>query len=273
MPVSYKEKWYSCPNQSSRGGSAITQVTFHTTEGATTGESLANWICQAQAQASYHAAVDNTALGEVHRFVDSDMKAWSQAGGNPFCLSVSFCTPSGAASGWSRDTWLNHNAMLENGAAIARTFCDWYNIPIVALNSSQAQSGARGISQHVDGGSGWSGHHDCGPGFPEDVVLQKMSGQVTGSGDEIMALVAVTSWNNKTYRVKLNEDSVLEYAGPDTNDAFRVIDPNGRGKCVSITASDAGTLTVDYVNMNDDVCEYYRPPGGGDFIWRALGPR
>jgi hypothetical protein len=179
MPISYSEKWYDCPNQSGRGGSNIVQVTFHTTEGATTGESLANWICQEQAQASYHAAVDNTAKGEVHRFVDTDNKAWSQAGGNPFCCSVSFCTPSGAASSWSRDKWLSMGWMLDNGAAIARKFCDLHHIPLTLLNASQAQSGAKGISQHSDGGSGWSGHHDCGSGFPEDEVLRRMGGQAS----------------------------------------------------------------------------------------------
>jgi peptidoglycan hydrolase-like protein with peptidoglycan-binding domain len=175
--MGYTEKWYDCPNQSGRGGSGIAQVTFHTTEGAQTGESLANWICQEQAQASYHAAVDNSQAGEVHRFVDTDMKAWSQAGGNPFALSVAFCTPSGAASSWSRDKWLSMGWMLDNGAAIAKTFCDWYGIPLTLLNASQAQSGARGISQHSDGGSGWSGHHDCGSGFPEDDMIRRMGGQ------------------------------------------------------------------------------------------------
>jgi hypothetical protein len=175
--VGYNEKWYDCPNQSSRGGSGIAQLTFHTTEGAETGESLANWICQEQAQASYHAAVDNTAPNEVHRFVDTDMKAWSQAAGNPFAVSVAFCTPSGAASNWSRDKWLSMGTMLDNAAAIGKKFCDMHGIPLTPLNASQAQSGARGISQHVDGGSSWSGHHDCGNGFPEDEVIRRMKGQ------------------------------------------------------------------------------------------------
>ena len=38
--MSYDEIWMPSPNNSGRGGSAITQVTFHTTEGAQTGESL-----------------------------------------------------------------------------------------------------------------------------------------------------------------------------------------------------------------------------------------
>jgi N-acetylmuramoyl-L-alanine amidase/Putative peptidoglycan binding domain len=171
MPISYREDWYDCPHYSGRGGSGIVQVTFHTTEGAKTNASLANWLGDPNSQVSYHASVDDE-RGVVARYVDSDMKAWAQAGGNPFCLSVCFC----AFVAWSQSEWLSHENMLQNAAAIARTFCDWYKIPMSALNASQAQSAQKGISQHVDGGSGWSNHSDCGPNFPEWKVIEYMGG-------------------------------------------------------------------------------------------------
>lgn len=278
--MGYTEKWYSCPNQSSRGGSGIAQVTFHTTEGAETGESLANWICQAQAQASYHAAVDNTAPGEVHRFVDSDQKAWSQAGGNPFALSVSFCTPSGAASNWSRDKWLSMGWMLDNGAAIAKTFCDWYGIPITPLNSSQAQSGAKGISQHVDGGSGWSGHHDCGPGFPEDEVIRRMKGQGSSGGGttpptpsvETDMTPAIAFWGSSQYRAMRGGDGRIYHAGPDTGWAWWMVDAGSNAKSgVRLAISAPGQMVISYINTAGHYCIYTREPGGGPWTWADCG--
>ena len=157
--------WPPSPNNSGRGGSAITQVTFHTTEGAQTGESLGNWVCDPASQVSYHSAVDNTEPGVVFRYVDTANKAWAQAAGNPFACSVAFCTPSGAASGWNSSKWLSMPWMLDNAAAIAKTFCNLHGIPVKKLNNSQAQNGERGISQHLNGGSAWSNHSDCGSGF------------------------------------------------------------------------------------------------------------
>jgi len=177
MPSSYTERWYDCPNYSSRGGVDPTKLTFHTTEGSTTGESLANWLGNPAAQVSYHAAVDMEA-GIVHRFVDSDSKAWSQANYNPQGLSVAFCTPEGAANGWSRDTWLSKGVMLDNAAAIGRTFADWYHIPLVELSSSSAQGSGIGCCQHANLGPGGGNHSDCGLGrFPMDELIRRMGGQ------------------------------------------------------------------------------------------------
>ena len=279
MPVSYSEKWYDCPNQSGRGGSNIVQVTFHTTEGAETGESLANWICQEQAQASYHAAVDNTALGEVHRFVDTAQKAWSQAGGNPFACSVSFCTPSGAASNWSTNTWMSKGNMLQNGAAIARRFCDLHGIPITALSASQAQSGARGISQHVDGGSGWSGHHDCGPGFPESYVLDLMRGSTQPPSQPTPQV-----GGNNVISSAIDPDGGIHYAGLDENGSV-IYFPPGWENWGRIDTSQSGAIsgtgisidknwlvTLTYTNGSKKPCKYYhvfRDPA--DWVWAGVG--
>jgi len=178
--ASYTERWYDCPNYSGRGGVTPTKLTFHTTEGSTTGQSLANWLGNPAAQVSYHAAVDMEA-GVVHRFVDSDMKAWSQANYNPQGLSVAFCTPEGAANGWSRDTWLNQKSvMLDNAAAIGATFADWYGIPLVELSSGSAQGGGVGCCQHANLGAGGGGHVDCGLGrFPMDELIRRMGGAAT----------------------------------------------------------------------------------------------
>jgi peptidoglycan hydrolase-like protein with peptidoglycan-binding domain len=179
MPISYSEDWYPTGNYSGRNEGDIVQVTFHTTEGATTNASLANWIQNPDSQVSYHASVDDE-RGVVARYVDTADKAWAQANGNPFCVSVCFC----AFVKWSQQEWLDHDNQLQNAAAIARTFCDWYDIPLVGLSASQAQSAQKGISQHVDGGSSWSNHSDCGPNFPEWKVIEYMGGQASKPPDQ-----------------------------------------------------------------------------------------
>jgi hypothetical protein len=174
--ASYTERWWECPNYSGRGGVRPTKLTFHTTEGSTTGESLANWLGNPAAQVSYHAAVDMEA-GVVHRFVDSDMKAWAQAQYNEEGLSVAFCTPAGAAAGWSRETWLSKGAMLDNAAAIGATFAGWYGIPLKELSSGSAQGGGVGCCQHANLGPGGGNHTDCGLGrFPMDELIRRMGG-------------------------------------------------------------------------------------------------
>jgi peptidoglycan hydrolase-like protein with peptidoglycan-binding domain len=176
--VGYTERWYPSPHYSSRGGTRPTLLTFHDTEGATTGESLANWLSNPSSQVSYHAAADNYSAGIVFRYVDTDDKAWAQAAFNEEGLSVALCVPEGAAASWSRDKWLSQGVMLDNAAAIGRTFADWYGIPLKELSSGSAQGGGIGACQHANLGPSGSNHSDCGLGrFPMDEVIRRMGGQ------------------------------------------------------------------------------------------------
>jgi hypothetical protein len=273
--MSYDEIWFPSPNNSGRGGSSIVQVTFHTSEGAQSIESLANWICDPVSQASYHAAVDNTEPNVVGRYVDTDAKAWSQAGGNPFCLSVCFCTPSGAASGWSREKWLSQGWMLDNAAAIAKKFCDMYGIPITPLNASQAQSGARGISQHVDGGSSWSGHHDCGPGFPEDEVIRRMKGQGGSTppqalGDNVVSVAYDP--NGTAHYACLSENGQVMYFPPGWAD-WGAVDPSQKGALsgAGISISKDWWVEITYTNGSKKPCKYSKKWQEGDWVWSGIG--
>jgi len=274
MPISYSEDWYSCQHYSSRGGSGIVQVTFHTAEGAKTNASLANWLGNPDSQVSYHASVDDE-RGVVARYVDSDSKAWSQAGGNPFCLSVCFC----AFVAWSTDEWRRHDNMLQNAAAIARTFCDWYSIPITALSASQAQSGARGISQHVDGGTGWSNHTDCGPNFPEAYVLDLMRGSAPQpQPPQPQAGV------NMCISSAVDPDGGIHYAGLDENGSV-IYFPPGWENWGRIDTSQSGAVsgtgisidknwlvTLTYTNGSKKPCKYYHVFRSPDaWVWSAVG--
>jgi hypothetical protein len=269
--VSYTERWYPTGNYSSRG-SDITQITFHTSEGSDDGDNLAGWIQNPASQVSYHAAVDNYQPDLVFRFVDSDSKAWSQAAGNPWALSVCFCTPSGAASGWSRDTWLSKGWMLNSGAAIARTFCDWYGIPIKALNNSQSQSGQPGINQHVNGGSSWGGHTDCGNGFPMDVMLQKISGSQPATppaqkeAPDMTAAVCYLD-GQAHFACVGKENNSIYYKGP--GEGWGIVDPGSNAQSgLTIAASNDGFLVIAYTNQANNVCSYHtRYAGPGEHLW------
>jgi hypothetical protein len=274
MPISYSEDWYSCQHYSSRGGSGIVQVTFHTAEGAKTNASLANWLGDPASQVSYHASVDDE-RGVVARYVDSDSKAWSQAGGNPFCLSVCFC----AFVAWSTDEWRRHDNMLQNAAAIARTFCDWYGIPISALNASQAQSAQRGISQHVDGGTGWSNHSDCGPNFPESYVLDLMRGSTappsqpkpTTGGNNVVS--SATDPDGGIHYACLSDSGQVLYFPPGWEN-WGVIDPSQKGALsgTGISISPDWLVTLTYTNGSKKPCKYYHKFRDPDpWVWAAIG--
>jgi N-acetylmuramoyl-L-alanine amidase len=169
-------EWHPSPNYSTP--QYHDQIGLHTSEGATSNPNLAHWLCQSASQVSYHFSVDNVTAGLAYQYVDTSKKSWAQAAYNPNGITACFCTPSGASSGWSRDYWLNTQMRaIENMAAVVGDMSRKYGIPLVALTSSQAQSGARGVCQHFNYGPAGSNHTDCGNGFPMDVLIQLAKGQ------------------------------------------------------------------------------------------------
>jgi Putative peptidoglycan binding domain len=156
----------------SGGGLSVACIGFHTTEGSTTAESLRNWLTNPSSKVSYHFAVDMSHGDNwAANFVRTSDRAWAQANYNGKCVSIAFCTPSGAASGWSRDTWLSKGAMLTAAGRLAGELSRQFNVPRTALSASQAQGSGRGFCQHRDFGAGGGNHHDCGNGFPMDRIL------------------------------------------------------------------------------------------------------
>ena len=168
--------WMPSPNVSSRGGSAVSKIVFHTTEGAQDITSLGNFFGSSSVQASSHVGVDNVSRGKIGEYVRRADKAWTQGNGNPYCISCEICTPSGAASNWSTSTWMSKPTLLANCADWLAEEARFYSIPLVALTASQAQGSGRGVCQHRDGGSAWGGHHDCGNGFPMQYVIDMAKG-------------------------------------------------------------------------------------------------
>jgi hypothetical protein len=265
--MSYDEIWI--PSQFYSSGISVDQLTFHTTEGAMTGYSLGNWLQNPDAQVSYHSAVDNEAPGIVFRYVDTNYKAWAQAAFNPVCASVCFC----AYASWSRETWLSKGWMLDNAAAIGRTFIKWFNIPLVNLSASQAQNGGRGISQHSYLGASGSGHHDCGSGFPIDVMMDKLAGNVAAEpimGGDFMPAVCYVG--DVPHFACVGADNGSIYHREGVHGTWNNVDPNSFAiSGVTIASGDDGRLMITYTNRYENVCQYNRPAGDWAWYWSNLG--
>jgi hypothetical protein len=181
--VTLARAWIGSPNYSSRGDAAVRLIVLHTSEGATTYQSLGGYF-QGPVDASSHVGIDNAVRGTIGEYVRRGDKAWTQANANPVCVSAELCAPAGAAAGWSRDYWLNsQRTLLDNTADWIAEEAAALGIPLVRLSASQAQGSGRGVCDHGDLGSWGGGHYDCGDGFPLDYVLEQAGGSGGSSPD------------------------------------------------------------------------------------------
>lgn len=149
-------------NQSSRNGAKPRIIVLHTTEGANIHNSvndlkgLAGWFNNPAAQASSHVGVDGD--GYAAKFVDDSAKSWACAAFNSVSLNVEQV---GFAS---QSTF--PEAQLNTTAKYIAYWSVKYGIPITHSTSN-------GVCQHSDLGQAGGGHHDCGPNYPFDRVLEK----------------------------------------------------------------------------------------------------
>jgi N-acetyl-anhydromuramyl-L-alanine amidase AmpD len=171
--------WRPSPHYSTSRGT-VRLIVLHTTEGAQTIESLANWFKNPSAKVSSHVGVDNHQRGVCAEFVKRHHSAWAQGNYNSVSVCIEMCTPAGAANGWSRDYWLSKQVrLLENCAQWVAEEAKAYGIPIVRLSPSQATGGGRGLCGHVDIQP--KDRTDPGKGFPWDWVISKAKGQQPSS--------------------------------------------------------------------------------------------
>jgi hypothetical protein len=171
--MALKRVWIPSPHYSSRSGADVRLIVLHTAEGARTIESLGSWFQNPSANCSSHVGADDkpNAVGEFVRRPD---KAWTQSEFNPVAVSLELC----GFAAWDTAEWNRHPNMLDNCAKWVAEEAAYWNVPIVRLNASQAQGSGRGVCQHVDLGARGGGHHDCGPGFPMDRVLDMARGGI-----------------------------------------------------------------------------------------------
>jgi hypothetical protein len=258
------ELWMPSPNYGTANPGKI-KGALHTTEGADTIQSLGNWFGQSAAQCSSHHGADNytTTFGA---YVFEDDTAWTQGGMNGVCVSIELC---GYAS-YSRDTWLGSKLKLtQNASRWVRYMSDKYGIPMIALNSSQAQdSWTKGFCQHVNFGSKGSGHHDCGNGFPMDKVLEWAKSGTTQppkTEDTDMA-ASVAYYKGKPYFAFVGPDNILRVNGG-------IVDPANHSKSGAGIAIDAdsGRKIVTFTNSAGKLCTYEQAPGASNWTWKNTG--
>ena len=276
------EVWIASPNYSARNENDITKLVLHTTEGARTIRDLGNFFANPSAGVSSHFGADNAERGVVGSYVYEQNNAWTQGNANPWCLSIELCTPSGAASGWSRDYWLNNQeTLLMNAAEWVAWMAGKYGIPIRALSNAQAQDvSVKGVCQHMNLGSWGGGHSDCGPGFPMDKVIQWATSGGGGStpapiqeADRGMSVsVAIDSKGEKWEAGIGLADGSVYYRGPGTNGNWYRCDnqQSGAKSGAGIAIDGDDNVTISYTNASNIACLYNRAPDGS-WSWEALG--
>src|SRR5580765_2287542 len=264
--ASIRELWIPSPHYSSPRG-AYLKGAFHATEVAQKIRDLGSWCQNPSAGCSSHHGSDNYERGLFGAYVYENNKAWTQGNGNSVCLSLEQCTPSGAASSWSRDTWLSKTILIDNAAEWMHYMAEKYGLPYKWLSNSEAQdTWTKGFCEHVNGGSAWSGHHDCGNGFPNDVVLDKArswgGSSAPSGGSSFMAASAFSSTGGR-HSAMINQNGTVCYKSGN-NDWYGI---DGKqtgakgGADIAISADDA--ICITYINSSNKVCTYTRAPGGG----------
>lgn len=260
------EIWLPSPNYSGRGGTGITKVVLHTTEGAMKIRDLGNYFANPSVQASSHFGADNFEAGVVGAYVTEDMKAWTQGNANPWCLSMELC----AYASWSRDTWLNSKSTLvHNAADWVSWMCGKYGIPIKSLSASEAQNTSiKGVCDHVDFGSWGGGHHDCGEGFPMDKVIEwaksgssGSSGPTSSKEDDVTA-AAVFDPQGQLHQACIGTNNRIYYCPPGSKTYGPVDDGSNAKNGLGIAYNPTNNkIVIIYTNQNGDVCRYEKTKG------------
>lgn len=264
------ELWIPSPNYSSSRG-PYNKVVLHTTEGAQTIESLGSFFANPGAGVSSHFGADNKKRGTVGAYVYENHKAWTQGNANDYCLSMELCTPSGAASGWSRSYWLNNqNTLLRNAADWVAWMCGKYGIPIKALTASEAQNASvKGVCQHRDLGS-WGGNHsDCGNGFPMDQVISWAKSGTGGGGttpappaEGILVSSDIAFYKGKQYFAYIDGAGKVCMNGS-------AVDPgsNARSGVGLAIDPETGLKVITYTNTSGKLCTYQQVDGTTVWTW------
>ncbi|WP_246422086.1 peptidoglycan recognition protein family protein [Nocardiopsis mwathae] len=159
--------WRPIPVNYSGGGISPRIVVVHIMEGTLTGTD--SWFRQSRARASSHFGTGKN--GALYQWVDTANRAWAQAAGNSFCISIE-----NEGKGGDRLT----DAQLDRNAEILAWAHRTHGIPLQRTNSTSG----RGLGWHGMGGSAWGGHTSCpGPKIVaqlDEIVARAR--KITGSG-------------------------------------------------------------------------------------------
>ncbi|MET8585730.1 peptidoglycan-binding protein [Streptomyces collinus] len=136
------------PNKTTGGMRGYYGVVLHTMQGTLWGSDA--WFRNPKAQASSHFGVGKD--GTILQWVDTVDRAWAEAAGNPYWISIEH-------EGKSGDSLTQ--AQIDADAKILAWVHKTHD---VQLKSTDSVSG-RGLGWHGMGGADWGGHTAC-PGTP-----------------------------------------------------------------------------------------------------------
>jgi hypothetical protein len=149
------------PNKTTDGMKAHYGVTLHIMQGTLWGSDA--WFRNPKAQASSHFGVGKD--GTILQWVDTKDRAWAQASGNPYWISIEH-------EGKSGDS-LTPEQIEADGKILAWVH-KTHGVPLQSTNSVTG----RGLGWHGMGGADWGGHTSC-PGTPiknQRTVILKAAG-------------------------------------------------------------------------------------------------
>lgn len=153
--------WVSSPNFSSRGTTAISAVTIHTTQGSYAGS--ISWFQNTTSQVSAHYVI-RSSDGQVTQMVLESNKAWHVGSENPYTIGIEH-------EGYVADATWYTTAMYTSSAALVRDICaSGYGILPTTCYNGPASSGGNVLATsikikghqhfpnqtHVDPGINWN---------------------------------------------------------------------------------------------------------------------
>ncbi|MFC3996272.1 N-acetylmuramoyl-L-alanine amidase [Nocardiopsis sediminis] len=136
--------WRPIPVNYNSGGISPRIVVVHLMAGTLTGTD--SWFRQSRARASSHFGTGKG--GTLYQWVDTRDRAWAQAGGNPYCISI-------------ENEGTTNDRLSDNQLDRCAEILAWaHRVHGIALQRADSATG-HGLGHHGMGGSAWGGHTSC----------------------------------------------------------------------------------------------------------------
>lgn len=144
-----------------RRATSIRLIVLHSAE-STSASGVAGYFARPATQASTQLAVD---AKSCYRMIPDLVVPWGAPGANSDGLHIELC----GYARWTKDEWLERQALLERAAAKCAAWAWTYRIPRRYLTREQLLDGrSRGFTTHADVNAAFKrgDHWDPGLGFP-----------------------------------------------------------------------------------------------------------
>lgn len=161
-------------NRTAGGMIEVRGLVLHIQDGTEAGTEA--WFHNREAWASAHFLAPRT--GGVRQLVDTTDRAWAQAAGNPYWISIE-------CEGWAGQDLTA--SQVTNCALVLAWLHQAYAVPVVATTDVTG----RGLAYHGMGGMAWGNHPNC----PGEAVLEQRGAILAAAqgivGDRPLASVSL----------------------------------------------------------------------------------